>query len=76
MDGLPIEIQNAARHRFALLKRNPAHPSLCLKKISGVREDYWSVRIGPRYRALGVSVPDGIQWFWIGSHAQYDRLIG
>jgi hypothetical protein len=27
------------------------------------------VRIGIGYRALG----DRILWFWIGSHAQYDR---
>jgi hypothetical protein len=27
------------------------------------------------YRALGVSVPDGVQWFWIGSHADYDKLL-
>jgi type IV pilus assembly protein PilW len=35
-----------------------------------------SVRIGLYYRALGVPVADGIQWFWIGSYADYDRLIG
>jgi hypothetical protein len=27
------------------------------------------------YRALGVSVETGIVWFWIGTHAEYDRLI-
>ena len=27
-------------------------------------------------RALGVPVPEGVQWFWIGTHAEYDRLIG
>ncbi len=25
--------------------------------------------------ALAVDVPDGIIWFWIGSHADYDRLV-
>jgi len=25
---------------------------------------------------LGVPVTDGIQWFWIGSHAEYDKLVG
>jgi len=25
---------------------------------------------------LGVEVPDGISWFWIGTHAQYDTMVG
>jgi len=29
----------------------------------------------PGYRALGVSVENGVTWFWIGTHAEYDRLI-
>jgi len=32
-------------------------------------------RVGLRYRALGVSMPDGIVWFWIGTYTEYDRLI-
>jgi hypothetical protein len=37
---------------------------------------YRSVRIGLRYRALAVDVDGGYLWFWIGSHADYDRWIG
>lgn len=37
---------------------------------------YWSVRAGLDYRALGVEVEGGISWFWIGTHAEYDKLIG
>jgi hypothetical protein len=33
------------------------------------------VRVGRRFRALAVEVDDGLLWFWIGSHADYDRLI-
>jgi hypothetical protein len=29
-----------------------------------------------RYRVLAVEVDEGYLWFWIGSHAEYDRLIG
>ena len=36
----------------------------------------WSVRIGLGYRALAIAGKDGFQWFWIGSHADYDRLVG
>ncbi len=35
----------------------------------------YSVRIGLDYRALGVREGDDIVWFWIGSHADYDRLV-
>ncbi len=27
------------------------------------------------YRALAMEEADGYSWFWIGSHAEYDRLL-
>jgi hypothetical protein len=27
------------------------------------------------YRAIGVLSDDEIVWFWIGTHAEYDRVI-
>lgn len=72
-DTLPAEIRSLAVRSYALLKRNPAHPSLQFKPIHAVR--LRSVRIGLYYRALGTPVVDGIQWFWIGSHTDYDLLI-
>lgn len=60
--------------QFRALKADPAHPSLQFKPILDDR--FYSVRIGLHFRALGIPVPGGIQWFWIGSHADYDRLIG
>lgn len=71
---LPPAIQKLADKNYALLRSDPTHPSLHFKKI-GARKTLWSVRIGIGYRALGVAKPDGIYWFWIGSHADYDRLI-
>ncbi len=68
---LPPSIQELADAHFALLKENPAHPSLHFKKIG----KYRSVRIGMHYRALAVEVQDGLLWFWIGSHADYDRIL-
>ncbi|MGI8732837.1 MAG: hypothetical protein ACR2LM_06000 [Pyrinomonadaceae bacterium] len=35
----------------------------------------WSVRVGAHYRALGLDAADSIVWFWIGSHADYDKLV-
>lgn len=68
---LPRNIQNLANDNFKLLKRNPRHPSLHLKRV----ERYWSVRIGIRYRAIAVEGEKGLVWFWIGTHAEYDKLI-
>jgi hypothetical protein len=68
---LPTAIQQLADANFALLKQNPRHPSLHFKQIG----QFWSVRIGLHYRALGVSIPDGVVWFWMGTYSEYDRLI-
>lgn len=70
--ALPEEIQGLADRCYALLKANPRHPSLRLKPVGR----FWSVRVGLYYRALGVSATDSILWFWIGTHAEYDKLIG
>jgi hypothetical protein len=69
--ALPEEIRELADKNYALLKANSHHPSLQLKRI----EDLWSVRVGQHYRALGIDAPGGIQWIWIGSHADYDKYI-
>lgn len=70
-DELPAEVQRLARQNYELLKEDPRHPSLHFKKARG----YWSVRIGLGYRALGKEVDGAILWGWIGSHADYDRII-
>lgn len=71
-EKLPVSIQQLADKNFDLLKSDPNHPSLHLKKAGA----YWSVRVGIKYRALGVNVDDGILWFWIGTHAEYDKMLG
>jgi hypothetical protein len=68
---LPPPIQRLADAQFALLKSDTRHPSLHFKKVGPV----WSARVGLRYRALAVEADGGFVWFWIGSHADYDRLI-
>lgn len=69
---LPGEVRKLADKNFELLEADPLHPSLRLKKIG----EYRSARVGLRYRALAVEVPEGLLWFWIGSHSDYDRLLG
>lgn len=68
---LPQDVQDLARNNYELLKADPYHPSLHFKKVG----EYWSVRVGRRYRALATEVDDGFLWGWIGSHAEYDRVI-
>uniref|UniRef100_Q07NX2 Type II toxin-antitoxin system HigB family toxin n=1 Tax=Rhodopseudomonas palustris (strain BisA53) TaxID=316055 RepID=Q07NX2_RHOP5 len=70
-DELPAPIKKLADAHFALLKSDPRHPSLHFKKVGS----YWSARVGLRFRALAVETDGGFVWFWIGSHADYDRLI-
>jgi len=71
---LPDNVQRAARRAYRLFQNNPAHPGLQFKKLEG-EDNIYSVRIGLEYRALAVMKKDRIVWFWIGSHADYDRLI-
>jgi hypothetical protein len=71
-DALPAPIRRQADKSFALLKQDPAHPSLHFKKI-GRR---WSARVGRGYRALALEIDEGFLWYWIGSHDDYERLIG
>jgi len=69
--SLPVTVQKAADKSFVLLKTDSRHASLHFKKLG----NYWSVRASLQYRALGVDVPGGVLWFWIGTHAEYERLI-
>lgn len=69
---LPETIRDTADKNFVLLKNNSHHPALHFKKIGR----YWSARIGLNYRALGTEVNGGVLWFWIGNHANYDKIIG
>jgi hypothetical protein len=47
-------------------------PVVALQKDWKVR----AVRIGLQYRALAIETGDDLLWFWIGSHSEYDKLIG
>ncbi|CAK0779839.1 Type II toxin-antitoxin system HigB family toxin [Gammaproteobacteria bacterium] len=71
--ALPADVQGLARRNYALLKQNPVHPSLRFKEVC--RGRYRSIRVGIHYRALGVPVPLGIQWFWIGRHDEYEQWL-
>ena len=72
--GLPREIQQRARDTYKLFQANPNHPSLHFKKLPPY-ENIWSVRISASFRAIGRMHGEVIVWFFIGSHADYDKLL-
>ena len=69
--ALPASVRELADKAFEQLKANPQHPSLHFKKVGRFR----SARVGLHHRALAVEAPDGVLWFWIGTHAEYDKLV-
>jgi hypothetical protein len=70
--ALPVAIQKLADKNYTLFKTNPLHPSLHFKEV---QKGVWSVRVGIRYRALATEDGEDILWFWIGSQAEYNRII-
>ncbi len=71
-DKLPSAVRDLADKNFALLKADPKHPSLHFKKVGR----FWSARVGLYHRVLAVEADGDIVWFWIGNHADYDKLLG
>ena len=71
-DAAFSEVRRLADRCFEALRGDPDYPSLHFKKVGRL----WSVRVGLHYRALAVEDEQDMVWFWIGSHAEYDQLIG
>lgn len=69
---LPAEVRRVADGNYRLLQADLRHPSLHFKRVG---RRLWSVRVGYGYRALAADGPDGLVWFWIGPHAEYERLL-
>jgi mRNA-degrading endonuclease RelE of RelBE toxin-antitoxin system len=72
---LPESVQEQATKAYALWRLDPYHNSLQFKRVSQ-RQPIYSARIGLNYRVLGLLEEDHIYWFWIGTHAEYDELLG
>ena len=73
LEALPEQVQHQANEAYLRFRADPWHPSLRFKPLAA--RDFYSVRIGRDYRALGQLDQEGITWVWIGSHADYDREI-
>jgi hypothetical protein len=75
MAALPSDVRRQARSASRQFKENPRHPALHFKQIHG-SDRLVAVRISRSYRAVGVrKSPDEILWFWIGTHAEYEKLL-
>ena len=73
---LPQRVKETAKKNYKIWKENPFHPSLEFKEIKS-KGNIWSVRVGIGWRALGVvkANENKIVWFWVGSHAEYDKIL-
>jgi hypothetical protein len=71
---LPDAVKSQARKNYLIWRANPSHPSLHFKRVHG-HEDLYSVRVGIGWRALGLVEGGAIYWYWIGSHAEYDKIL-
>ena len=79
--ALPEHIQLQSTLAYRQFVDNPAHPSLRHYALEdndrgSHKPGSHSVSITRKYRAV-YSVVDGVNvWYWIGTHADYDRLTG
>ena len=72
--ALPGHIQSLARKNYQLWVRDHSHQSLEFKKLKGRNSNRFSVRVGDHYRAIGHVKGDSVEWVWIGSHEDYNKL--
>ncbi|MFO0916208.1 MAG: hypothetical protein U0795_24835 [Pirellulales bacterium] len=66
--------RDLARSAYRRWMHNPYHPGLRFRCIHA-SEPIYSVRVGLGWRPLGIVQGDTVYWFWIGSHAEYDRIV-
>lgn len=71
-NALPEHIRKRANVVYEIWRENPRHPSVRFERKGA----FWSARVTDDYRALAVLDGETVVWFFIGTHAEYDRLIG
>jgi hypothetical protein len=74
LDQLPSIVQEQAIRAYEMWRADPFHSSLQFKRVNKSLSIY-SARIGIGHRALAFRKSDHVEWFWIGSHAEYDELL-
>lgn len=74
LGALPESVRQQARDAYRFYRDNPNYPGLQFKKVHPSKPIY-SARVNVDYRVLGVRNGEEIVWFWIGPHAEYDKLL-
>ncbi len=69
--ALSPDVRRLALKNFRLWLHDPRHPSIQFKKVGA----FWSARVGSDHRAVGIINHEGVEWFWIGPHDEYERII-
>jgi len=72
--ALPAEIRKQAKEAYLRFQNDPCHPGLRFKRVHS-RQPIYSARITKEYRAVGIQQKGEMIWFWIGSHADYEKLL-
>ena len=65
---LSKQVQEQTRAAYRQSKEDPSYPSLRFKKVHPELPIY-------RKRRVGQLDGDTVIWFWVGSHAEYERLL-
>lgn len=78
---LPVRIRALGLKTYELFLQNPQHPSLGLHALKNNSrgshtDDSFAVSITMRYRAIFFADGNVNVWYWVGTHADYDRFTG
>ena len=74
-EELPAHVQKLAKKSYDFWRRDNKHPALDFKKLKGGSGNRFSIRIGNHYRTIGHLIGDTVEWVWIGSHEDYNKLL-
>jgi len=70
-NALPDRDREQVNQCFDLLKTDPTHPLLHLKKV----DKYWLARVSADYRLLGIETDNNIIWCWVGTQEEQKQII-
>ena len=73
-EKLPDNVRRQVTHALSLWRQDPFYNSLQFKQAK-TKDPVWSIRIGRQHRALALREADTVEWFWVGSHDEYMKLL-
>jgi mRNA-degrading endonuclease HigB of HigAB toxin-antitoxin module len=74
--ALPDHVRKQAYMAYDQFKRDMHASALDCKAVTSRQgKTLYSVRVGIHYRVLADLRSGELYWFWIGTHAEYDKLL-